>query len=365
VPVTEPKIIDRGLRFAGPLQKRTRTDYIVLHHAAVPSCTVESVHQYHLSKGWLGFGYHLLCRKDGTVYVGRPLDTIGAHCKDHNDRSVGVCAEGDYTKEQMPPAQEQALTDVVAWLLARYPGVAVKRHSDLNATACPGQNFPFDRIVVAAQESGTPILGPARATVEQAQAWARSRGAHQRFVDIASAYWKYGNIFGVRPEVLYSQAAKETAFGKYTGAVRPEQNNWAGIKTAKATGDRTEDHETFSTPEDGVRAHYNHMAAYVGLAPIGEVHGRYYVVKSLPWAGTIRYVEELGGKWAPNPDYGASIVRDYLDGLLATKPPEVEPPPPPVSTEALTEALEAEIAKLEARVQELEDMIHKIRHIVM
>ena len=33
---------------------------------------------------------------------------------------------------------------------------------------------------------------------------------------------------------------------------------------------KQKDHETFATPEDGVRAHYNHMAAYVGLAPVGE-----------------------------------------------------------------------------------------------
>lgn len=111
--------------------------------------------------------------------------------------------------------------------------------------------------------------------------------------------------------MLYAQSAKETAFGKYGGAVKPDQNNWAGIKTWDASGDRPEDHESFPTPEDGVRAHFNHICAYVGLNPIGEPHGRYLLVKSLPWAGSVRYVEELGGKWAPSPDYGRSIVRDY------------------------------------------------------
>ncbi|NLX90647.1 MAG: hypothetical protein GXZ07_03495 [Firmicutes bacterium] len=168
-------------------------------------------------------------------------------------------------------------------------------------------------------EQGTPILGAPQASIAQAREWARNRNAHQRFIDIASFYWNYGKMIGIRPEVAYSQAAKETAFGHYGGAVDPAQNNWAGIKTRNASGDRQEDHETFSTPEDGVRAHFNHLAAYVGLIPIGEPHGRYLLVKSLPWAGTVRTVEELGGKWAPNLDYGKSIVRDYLTGLLATK----------------------------------------------
>ena len=199
---------------------------------------------------------------------------------------------------------------------------------------------------------GTPILGQPQATVAQAQEWARSRNAHQRFIDIAPVYWEYGEKTGIRPEVAYCQAAKETAFGRYGGAVRPEQNNWAGIKTRDATGDRPEDHETFPTPEDGVRAHFNHLAAYVGVPPLGEPHGRYHIVKGLSWAGTIKYVEELGGRWAPSPDYGGSIVQDYLEGLLNT----------PVD-ERISQ-LEARIAELKAQIAELEAKIEAVRAIV-
>jgi hypothetical protein len=54
------------------------------------------------------------------------------------------------------------------------------------------------------------------------------------------------------------------------------------------------------------------------------------VVLAQPWAGQVRLVEELGGKWAVGADYGISIVRDYLNGLLATPSlPPVEPPLPP------------------------------------
>jgi len=159
----------------------------------------------------------------------------------------------------------------------------------------------------------TPLLGAAQVTVEQAQAWAKAKGAHQRFIDIAPTYWKYGELTGIRPDILYAQAAKETGYGKYGGRVLPEMNNWAGIKTAKATGDETYDHEIFATPDDGVRGHFNHMCAYVGLEPIGEVHGRYKSVKSIAWAGTVKYVEELGGKWCPDLYYGYSVLRKFAD----------------------------------------------------
>jgi len=183
-------------------------------------------------------------------------------------------------------------------------------------------HFPADGL--------TPIVGQAQTEVEQACAWARARGAHIRFVEIADVYWKFGELTGIRPEVLYAQSAKETAFGRFGGAVTVDQNNWAGIKTRNASGDLKADHETFAHPEDGVRAHFNHMSAYVGLEPIGIPHGR-YVVMRLTWAGTVRHVEELGGKWVPAEDYGRVIVRDYLDPLLSTAFIPDAPPPPPDS----------------------------------
>lgn len=162
--------------------------------------------------------------------------------------------------------------------------------------------------VVNPSADKTSITGEAQITLEQAIAWAKAQGADQRYIDVAPIYWKYGEMFGIRPEVMYAQAGKETAYGKYGGAVLPEMNNWAGIKVKSPEGDRTEDHETFATPDDGVRAHFNHMSAYVGIDPIGEVHDRYYVVKSIAWAGTVKYVEQLGGRWCPNIYYGYEIL---------------------------------------------------------
>ena len=168
------------------------------------------------------------------------------------------------------------------------------------------------------KQSSTSMTGTAQVTLEQAKKWAEKKGAHQRFIDIADYYWQYGELTGIRPEIMYAQAAKETAYGKYTGQVKPEQNNWAGIKTKSATGDRPEDHETFATPEDGVRGHFNHMSAYLGLAPVGEPHDRYYSVKSLKWAGTVKTLEELGGKWCPDLYYGYSILHDYIEPMMNT-----------------------------------------------
>ena len=173
-------------------------------------------------------------------------------------------------------------------------------------------HLTLTRYDLGVPETNTPIMGESQISLKSAIRWATVNGASQMFIEAAQYYWEYGEITGIRPEVLYAQSAKETAFGRYGGRVLPQMNNFAGIKKLGATNDATEDHESFETIEDGVRGHFNHMSAYVGIQPIGEVHGRYYSVKTLSWAGTIKYVEDLGGRWCPDLYYGYAIIKDLI-----------------------------------------------------
>ena len=162
----------------------------------------------------------------------------------------------------------------------------------------------------------TYIIGASQTTAERAQAWARSKGASEKFIKIASTYWYYGELMGIRPELLYAQAALETNYGKYTGVVSEDMNNWAGIKVAGRNDDEKEAHQSFETPEEGARAHFNHIAAYIGIAPVGTPHPRYYAVKSISWAGTIKTFEELSGKWCPDPNYATKVLEGFLAPML-------------------------------------------------
>lgn len=168
------------------------------------------------------------------------------------------------------------------------------------------------------RKTKTAITGSAEASVEQARKWAENRDAHPRFINIASLYWEHGKKTGLRPEVLYAQSAMETNFGHFDGAVPPEYNNWAGLKIVEDDGDSRKNHEIFDTPEEGVRAHFNHLSAYTGLEPIGEPHERYHLVKRQSWAGTVFFVEDLSGIWTPSGDYHVYILI-ALDQLLDTE----------------------------------------------
>ena len=104
------KIIEKTYRWSGTLARRGVTRRIILHHAAAVTCSADQIHAWHLANGWSGIGYHFFVRKDGTVYRGRPEDTVGAHAGGSNSDSIGVCFEGSFDKEEMPAVQRRAGT---------------------------------------------------------------------------------------------------------------------------------------------------------------------------------------------------------------------------------------------------------------
>lgn len=138
-------IIETNLKFTSKLSNRSQTNYIILHHRA-GNGDVTSIHTQHINQDYAGIGYHYYIRKDGKIYAGRPVGTIGAHCLNYNDKSVGICFEGNFETEKMSEVQKKAGAELVKYLKSIYKSVVVTRHKDMDTTACPGKNFPFDEI---------------------------------------------------------------------------------------------------------------------------------------------------------------------------------------------------------------------------
>ena len=140
------QIIEKTYDF-GAMDKRKKTARIILHHAAAVTCSADDVHRWHKARGWAGIGYHFFIRKDGSIYRGRPQNTVGAHAGGANSDSVGVCFEGNYEIETaMPEAQLRAGRELVSYLKEYYGITRVQGHRDVGSTACPGKNFPFETI---------------------------------------------------------------------------------------------------------------------------------------------------------------------------------------------------------------------------
>ncbi len=154
-------IIEKTYSLNGTLQKRNKTDMIILHHA-VYNGDVEGIDRIHKNNGWTCIGYHFYVRKDGSIYRGRKEDTVGAHAYGSNTTSIGICAEGNFETDIMSDVQKNSIIELVNYLKSKYGISKVIRHKDVNATACPGKNYPFDEIVngsVQPTPKPTPVSG--------------------------------------------------------------------------------------------------------------------------------------------------------------------------------------------------------------
>lgn len=138
------KIIEPKWRWNGTPGERSATKYIVLHHAESSSCTAQQIDEWHKANGWSGIGYHFFVRKNGEIYRGRPINAIGAHVQGKNNESIGICAEGSYTKETMPQIQKKTIAELIKYLKDNYyPNARIVGHGEIGDSNCPGVNYPL------------------------------------------------------------------------------------------------------------------------------------------------------------------------------------------------------------------------------
>lgn len=142
------KIIETNWKWNGSMSTRGSTDYIALHHAAAVTCSAQDIDNWHKNNGWSGIGYHYFVRKNGSIYRGRPEWALGAHVSGMNNCSLGICAEGDYDKEQtMPDAQKSAIIALIKDVKSRYPNAKVVGHRDIGSSDCPGKYYPMSEMI--------------------------------------------------------------------------------------------------------------------------------------------------------------------------------------------------------------------------
>lgn len=131
--------------------------YIILHHSLTKdSGTVSwnAIRKYHKETlGWNDIGYHVgieLVGDTPEVFLGRPFDKIGAHCRDsgRNMDSIGVCIVGNYDIEKPSNEIVEATINTVSMLcrIFKIPIKNVKGHNEYSFKSCPGQLFPLEMI---------------------------------------------------------------------------------------------------------------------------------------------------------------------------------------------------------------------------
>ncbi len=153
--------------------------------------------------------------------------------------------------------------------------------------------------------------------------------ANKKIVD---TYYKISSIYGVKADLAFLQCINETNWLRFTGIVKPGQNNFAGLG---ATGGNRAS-LSFPTVEAGVEAHIQHLYAYATTLGIPEGRNLYDKRFHLVVRGSAPNWEDLNGKWAvPGIGYGERIVG--LQKTISEKYPmqeQYKPVPPESSSKS-------------------------------
>ena len=120
-------------------------NHVIVHHTASPSSwRLETISKSHRVRGFAEHsgthcGYHYVIEADGLVRLGRSVDVIGAHCKGHNSKSIGVCVVGSFEGDDSPSDEQwSALVSLCSDLLRQFPDAGLVGHKEMKATLCPG-----------------------------------------------------------------------------------------------------------------------------------------------------------------------------------------------------------------------------------
>jgi len=117
-----------------------KIDKIIIHCSDTPAGRhddVDDIRRWHKARGWSDVGYHYVILIDGTIQKGREDKTVGAHCKGHNSKSIGICYIGGKGGDTRTCEQKESLIYLIGALKNTHKGSDVYGHRDLSSKPCP------------------------------------------------------------------------------------------------------------------------------------------------------------------------------------------------------------------------------------
>ena len=160
-----PDISDEELNTAG--EKPTEDIYerldkvtsLVVHHSATATGNARVFRALHRAvNGWDDIGYHFIIGNgtlscDGEIELGRPIWSVGAHAREHNRDSIGICLVGNFCEASPTEKQMASLRGLLEKLLEDFSlsrsGILLHRDVPGCITECPGDNLIINEVIDA------------------------------------------------------------------------------------------------------------------------------------------------------------------------------------------------------------------------
>lgn len=213
--------------------------------------------------------------------------------------------------------------------IAAYYGLSKTSPDEGTTTPTVDMNKTGEAVVTAkAYEDDPVIMGKSTVAAADMVAWFKSKnktfpsGTYEKYgassiEDFCNILLEEADAEGVRAEVAFAQAMKETGWLGFGGQVKPEQCNFCGLGALDG-GAAGADFSSYG--KDGVRiglrAQMQHLKAYASTDPLNNdcVDPRFKFVTR----GSATNVKGLTKKWASSPTYGDDLTRMVNDLLGAS-----------------------------------------------
>ena len=292
-----------------------------------------------MKTGWQkisGSRYYLGGANDGAMKTGwQKLGDVWYYLGDRNDGSMKtgwyVIDDKKYYFDQSSGIMQTGWKQIEgAWYYFDDNGVydASKKHTDItdnNGTINNGGNTSTkkdeENIESKVVEGTYLIEGTTSVSVKQMTDYFKQskysyptdimkKGGASTLEEFCQIYYEEAEKEGIKAEVAFAQAMKETGWLQFKGDVKAEQYNFAGMG---ATGNSVAG-ESFKDVREGVRAQIQHLKAYGSTKDLNQtcVDNRFKYVER----GCSIYVEWLGipnnpknKGWAAADGYGVDIVK--------------------------------------------------------
>ena len=142
---------------------------IILHHSLTKDSKTVSwgaIRRYHTeTMGWKDIGYQYGIENINGYYeilLGRMINTVGAHTRNQNKDSIGICFIGNFDTHEVPWQQWNLGVKLVKSLceVLKIPIDRVRGHREYSGyKSCPGKLFSLDifRDAVCSRTAGTSL----------------------------------------------------------------------------------------------------------------------------------------------------------------------------------------------------------------
>ncbi len=242
-------------------------------------------------------------------------------------RAVTIFLDGKQIHSDVAPVIIDGRTMVPIRAISEGLGLEVDWDSDRYQVIISSPSQPVSGTSTTVMDTAISIRGQSVLTEGQLQKLMlkNNPGAPR---ELPALYLQVGEQYGIRGDIAFCQAAKETGWWKYGGLVQPFQNNYCGLSATGQAATGLEDLRgadprqvsfengvhgaIFSTPEAGVKAHIQHLYAYACRDPLPARSSLLDPRFTLISRGIASLWSDLNGRWAvPGVGYGESILLDY------------------------------------------------------